>query len=99
MHIRFVKKIKADGNPCRKCIEVEQRLKDAGLLSRIDQIVVADEADPQSEGMRLAREYKVETAPFFIVENEVGATAVYTIYFKFLKEVLQLDPAQKHQVA
>ena len=99
MHIRFVKKIKADGNPCRKCIEVEQRLKDAGLLSRIDQIVIADETDLQSEGMRLAREYKVETAPFFIVENDAGETVVYTIFLKFLKEVLQPELTQKHHVS
>ena len=89
MHIRFVKKIKADGNPCRKCQDVEQRLKDAGLYNKISQVVIADEADPQSEGMQLARQYRVETAPFFIVEDDDGKTQVYTIYFKFLKEVLQ----------
>lgn len=99
MHIKLVKKIKADGTPCRKCLEVEQRLKDAGLLSRIDQIVIADEADPQSEGMRLAKQYKVEAAPFFIVETDSGKISVYTIYFKFLKEVLQQELSQRPQIA
>jgi len=99
MYIKLVKKIKADGTPCRKCLEVEQRLTDAGLLSRIDQIVIADEANPQSEGMRLAKQYKVETAPFFIVENDSGEISVYTIYFKFLKEVLQQELSQKSQLA
>ena len=80
-------------------MEVEQRLRDAGLLSRINQIIIADEADLESEGMRLAREHKVETAPFFIVETDAGETVVYTIFIKFLKEVLQQDFTQKHQVA
>ena len=99
MHIKFVKKIKADGNPCRKCVEVEQRLRDVGLLSRIDEIVIADETDPNCEGMRLAREHQVEAAPFFIVQNDAGEIMVYTIFIKFLKEVLQQDLAHKHQVA
>jgi hypothetical protein len=99
MFISMVKKVKADGSPCRKCVEVEQRLKDAGLYSRIDKVIIADESNPGSEGMRLAREFKIAAAPFFIVENEAGETTVYTIYFKFLKEVLQQDPAQKNQVA
>lgn len=89
MHISFVKKIKVDGSPCRKCQDVEQRLKDAGLYDKINQVVIADETDPQSEGMQLARQYRVETAPFFIVEDDDGETEIYTIYFKFLKEVLQ----------
>ena len=99
MHIKFVKKIKADGEPCRKCVEVEQRLRDAGLLSRIDEIVIADETDPKSEGMRLAREFQVEAAPFFIVQNDAGEISVYTIFIKFLKEVLQADLDQKRHVA
>lgn len=93
MHITLVKKIKADGNPCRKCIEVEQRLSAANLLERIDEIVIADETDTDSEGMILAGQYKVDTAPFFIVKNDNGETAVYTVYFKFLKEVLNREQA------
>ena len=89
MHISFVKKILADGNPCRKCADVEQRLRDAGLYHKIDQVVIANDKDPESEGMQLAKQYKVETAPFFIVEDDDGVIQVYTIYFKFLKEVLQ----------
>lgn len=91
MHIRFVKKIMADGKSCRKCADVEQRLRDADLYHKVDQIVIAYEKDPESEGMQLARQYKVDSAPFFIVEGDDGATEVYTIYFKFLKEVLQKE--------
>lgn len=93
MHITLVKKIKVDGNPCRKCAEVEQRLIEADLLGRIDEIVIADESNPQSEGMQLARQHGVEAAPFFIVTRDSGETAVYTVYFKFLKEVLNGEAA------
>ena len=88
MKITLVKKIKADGEPCKKCQEVEQRLKDSELMDRIDHIVIADEHDPESEGMQLAATHKVDLAPFFIVEDDEGNTTIYTIYFKFVKEVL-----------
>ena len=84
----MVKKIKADGSPCRKCADVEQRLEAANLSERIDHVVVADERDPNSEGMRLARKYQVEQAPFFVVESDDGTEKIYTIYFQLLKEVL-----------
>ncbi len=88
MKITLVKKIKADGEPCKKCQEVEQRLTDSDLMDRIDQIVIADERDPESEGMKLAATHEVSLAPFFIVEDDDGNVTIYTIYFKFVKEVL-----------
>jgi len=89
MRITMVKKILVDGSPCRKCAEVENRLRDAGRLDRIDSIVIADERDPGSEGQILARRYGVDLAPFFIVEQDDGSTRVYTIFLRFLNEVLQ----------
>jgi hypothetical protein len=99
MRIRMIKKLKADGMPCRKCLEVEQRLQDAGLLDKIDQIIIADERNPDSEGMQLARQYQVESAPFFLVEDDAGTIAVYTIYYQFLKEVLNRGAARSDAVA
>ena len=86
MHITFVKKILASGEPCQKCLDVEQRLTQNNQLEQIDKIVVADERDPESEGLQLAKTLKVERAPFFVVEQD-GETKVYTVYFKFAKEV------------
>ncbi len=88
MHITMVKKIGADGAPCRKCAEVEQRLRDAGLLDRIDRVIIADERDPESEGMQVASRYGVDRAPFFVVEDDGGPARLYTVYYRFLKEVL-----------
>jgi len=88
MHITFVKKRFADGSTCRKCAEVEQRLLRDGHHQRIDEVLVADVADPDSPGMQLARELNVEYAPFFVVRD--GARVeVYTIYLKFVREVLE----------
>jgi hypothetical protein len=90
MTVTFVKKIKVDGNPCRKCAEVEERLTTAGLMSKIDEVVIADERDAGSAGMRLAAELGVSAAPFFIVTRD-GARTIYTSYVKLLKEVLSAE--------
>ncbi len=85
----MVKKINTDGSPCRKCAEVEQRLNDARLMDKIDTIVIADESNPESEGMRLASKHQVKLAPFFIVERDGQDAEIYTVYFKLVKEVLE----------
>lgn len=95
MRITFVKKILANGQPCAKCADVESRLKDSGQMSRIDRIVVADERDPRSEGMRLAACHGVGTAPFFIVENATHpdwsgvepTPTIYTVYLRFVRDI------------
>lgn len=98
MQITLVKKIKADGSPCRKCADVERRLKDAGLLDRIDRIVIADERQPESEGMQLAHRHQVDVAPFFIVEDDDGTVRIYTVYFRFLKEVLETSAEESEEI-
>ncbi len=91
MRVTFVKKILANGAPCAKCGDVERRLERSGLLARIDRVVVADERDEDSEGMRLARRHQVQLAPFFLVDNG-GATTVYTVYLKFVREIFGGEP-------
>ena len=88
MHITFVKKILADGQPCAKCRDVEARLHAGGHWSRLDEVLTADERDPDSPGMHLARKLEVERAPFFVVRDDTSTT-VHTVYFKFLREVLE----------
>ncbi len=87
MHITFVKKRKADGSSCGKCEEIERRLIRDGHMASIDVVAVADMADADSLGMRLAREVDTDFAPFFIV-REATQTRVYTIYLKFVREIL-----------
>lgn len=86
--ITFVKKIFADGSPCKKCGEVMEKMEAADQMRFIDEVVVADEADAESLGMLLAKQYDVSKAPFFIVEQVDGQVDVYTIYFKLVKDVL-----------
>lgn len=88
MHITFVKKIGADGLPCRKCRDVESRLEAAGLMGCIDDIAVADERDPKGAGWQLARAHSMTSAPFFLVRRG-DETEVYTIYLKLVREVLE----------
>jgi hypothetical protein len=94
----MVKKIKKDGSPCRKCADVVTQLEENNLLDRIDQIVIADERDPNSAGMILAKEHNVDLAPFFVVEEDGQATRIYTVYFKFVKEVLAEGVNEQQEV-
>lgn len=95
--ITFVKKIKADGTLCRKCADVEKRLVRAGLMGRVDRVIVADERQADGYGMQLAAKYGVKRAPFFVVRHENGAERVYTVYVKFVKEVLQAEASEEEQ--
>lgn len=73
----MVKKIKADGNPCTKCLQVEDLLRERGYHDRIDRFVYAEENNPLSEGYQLAEKFKVDVAPFFIVEKENTEPVIY----------------------
>lgn len=98
MHITMVKKIMKDGSPCRKCADVLTQLEENKLLDRIDQIIVADERDPNSEGMILAKQHNVGLAPFFVVEKDGHETKIYTVYFKFVKEVLSGGTSEQEEI-
>ncbi len=88
MKVTLVKKVLADGSPCAKCADVEAHLERSGYADRIDAVLIADERDPTSPGMQLAERLGVTRAPFFVVETGAG-TRVYTVYFKFVREVLR----------
>ena len=94
----MVKKIHRDGQACAKCLEVEERLAREGIRERIDETLVADERDPDSEGMKLARQHQITRAPFFLAQNEdTGEVQIYTSYLKFLREVLHQDTSTKER--
>ena len=99
MKITMVKKIFADGSPCKKCGEIEEKMRVAGQLERIDRTVIADESNDQSEGMLLATEHAVDRAPFFIVERDGEPAKIYTVYFKFVKEVLDAETSEEDEIA
>lgn len=88
MRITLVKKVLPDGSLCAKCNDVEQKLKQNDQEKYLSEILIADERDPQSAGMQLAQRLNVQRAPFFVVEEEGREPEVYTVYFKFVKEVL-----------
>ncbi len=98
MKITFVKKVLADGSPCKKCGDVIQKLEESGQMSQIDNILVADERDPQSPGMLLSAKLDVNRAPFFVVEEDGKEPVVYTVYFKFVKEVLDQKTSEEEEL-
>ncbi|MBN8431505.1 hypothetical protein JF535_11640 [Microbulbifer salipaludis] len=88
MRITLVKKVLADGSLCAKCNDVLEKLRENDQEKFLTETLVADERDPQSAGMQLAQRLNVQRAPFFVVEKEGQEPEVYTVYFKFVKEVL-----------
>ena len=88
MRITMVKKRLLNGEPCRKCVDAEELLKTRGLWSRIDEVVWAIEGEPESPGLKLAAQYKVELAPFFVVQPDSGEARVYTSTLQFIKDAL-----------
>jgi hypothetical protein len=85
MHITMVKKRLADGSECRKCQEATIHLQSRGLWEKIDEIVWADERDPNSAGMLLGAKLGVEQAPFFVVRDEKGE-AVYVSVLQLARD-------------
>ncbi|MGL5943984.1 MAG: hypothetical protein ACRC2S_27170 [Waterburya sp.] len=98
MNIIMVKKIKLDGNLCRKSAAVSEKLENLNLSDRINAIVFADERELLSQGFELARRHDVQAAPFFIVEQE-NSTQVYTKYSHFLAEVLGHNISETEEIA
>lgn len=70
----------------------------AGQLNAIDEIVIANESDSSSSGMLLAATHDVDRAPFFVVERDGQPTAIYTVYFKFVKEVLNAQTEEADEI-
>lgn len=89
MKITFVKKILSDGSPCAKCADVINKLESSGQMAQINEVLVADERDPSSPGMQIAKRFNVDRAPFFVVEKANEEPQIYTVYLKFVKEVLE----------
>ncbi len=85
MHITMVKKKMRDGSDCRKCAEATEHLRARGLWDRIDEVVWAEEGNPDSPGMRLGQRLGVERAPFFIVRDDAGEK-VYTSVLRLIQE-------------
>lgn len=85
----MVKKIMMDGSPCRKCAEVERRIRDGGYSQNIDEVLIYDERREDSPGMKLAAEHGVTLAPFFVAYDESGNATVYKSWLRLEKEVLR----------
>jgi hypothetical protein len=94
----MVKKIFADGTPCKKCGEVLSKMEADDQLKFVNDMLIADERDANSPGMKLAQQLGVDRAPFFVVTQDDGTQTVYTVYLKFVKEVLNTVVSEKEEL-
>lgn len=91
----MIKKRLLSGEPCKKCAQAEEMLRNRGHFGRIDRIVWAEEGNAESEGMLLGAEHGVDLAPFFIVETDAAPAKVYTSAIKLVKEQLAGAPVNQ----
>lgn len=89
MHITMVKKRLRSGEPCRKCAQTEDMLRQRGLWDRIDEVVWALEDDPTSQGMILGQRFGVETAPFFLVTGDDGQIQAVRSALQLIRDFLK----------
>lgn len=89
VHITMVKKRLASGEPCRKCIQTEEMLRQRGLWDRIDEVVWAVEDDPGSAGMQLGQRFGIDTAPFFLVADDSGQVSAIRSALQLIRDHLQ----------
>lgn len=89
MQVTMVKKILADGSPCKKCGEAWEKLVSMGLDSQIDRVLEVHEAQPgQGEGAALAARFQVDRAPFFVVNREGEDTVILSV-MQLIRKVLE----------
>lgn len=98
MHITMVKKRLADGSECRKCGEATAYLQSRGLWDRVDEVVWAIEDDSASAGMKLAAEFGVAQAPFFVV-REGASASVYASVLQLVRDGLGAGAAPQRDIA
>ena len=91
MKIIMVKKIMEDGQECKKCREVSERLEKSDELQYINQIIWADVNNPESAGYKVACEYGIDIAPFFLVDDN-GKTTLYKTYLELKRKVFNKEP-------
>lgn len=89
----FVKKILADGEPCRKCRDIEARLHKDGLIHHLDETLLAREDEPDNAGARLASDHGVQQAPFFVLRYPDGQERVIESYLAFKRWFSSSDTA------
>ncbi len=92
MTVTMIKKRMADGSTCKKCVEAEDMLRRRGAWDRVDQVVWADESDPESPGMVLAERFGVTLAPFFLIGDPSDDPTVYISALKLHRALLASSP-------
>jgi hypothetical protein len=96
MHITMVKKKMRDGSDCHKCAEAAAHLRARGLWERVDEVVWAQEGEPNSPGFVLAKRLGIDRAPFFVVRDAEGEK-IYTSVLRLIQERFGEDSSTLEQ--
>jgi hypothetical protein len=83
----MIRKILESGEECPKCQEAVKLLREKGVYDKINKVVDAVVGNPESEGFKIAQQYAIERAPFFIVEKDDGEKKIIVSVLQFVREM------------
>jgi phosphoadenosine phosphosulfate reductase len=93
----LVKKRLEDGDLCRKCKDVQNKLEKDDLLKHVGGVSIADLNEPTSAGLKIAEHFKEEKAPFFVVKEKGKDWRVIYSLGQWKKTVTKASQAQSQQ--
>ena len=84
----MVKKRLKDGSDCRRCAQIQERIEKDDFGDQISQTLFVEEGKDDTLGARLSKQFKMRTAPFFVITYEDDRVEAVESYFK-LKKMLK----------
>ena len=84
----MVKKRLKDGSDCRRCAQIQERIEKDDFGDQISQTLFVEEGKEDTLGARLSKQFKMRTAPFFVITYEDDRVEAVESYFK-LKKMLK----------
>ena len=83
----MVKKMLPSGHMCRKCLHVEQMLRNDGIADHIHSVLYTGNGGKADQ---LATRFQISTAPFFVVHQHDGGVTAFQSYLRFRRDIFGL---------
>ena len=84
----MVKKRMSDGEDCRRCKQIQERIEKDRFEDNITETIFVEEGKNDSTAAKLSAKFKMRTAPFFVVTHDDDRVEAVESYFK-LKKMLK----------
>jgi len=81
----MVKKRLKDGSDCRRCKQISERIEKDKFGSHISETIFVEEGKNDSDAAKLSKQFKMRTAPFFVIKYDDDHVEAVESYFKLKK--------------